>query len=454
MVLPPLLAALDAGPTGGIAVGTGATLSWPAVGRRARGLAHHWRGFAGQRVGLLLASPPEFAVGLFGALGAGALVMPLPGGLPPAALADHVKRFRLDHVVDVLPDVPNQDRWPDVAPGVVALLTSGSTGAAAAAVLSQAALHANALGIVATLHHTAAERTLCVPPPQHAYGLSVLLSHLVCGGTVVTEPHSAFPVRILETAAQAACTCLAAVPTTYLLLTQRDNPLSTMRPPTLQKATVAGGALPPAVLGKVRAALGDAALHVMYGQTEACARLTCLPPTDLDAAPGSCGRALPDVTLRISDDGEVLARGPNLMDGYLDEPERSATALKDGWLHTGDLGHLDGDGRLFLTGRRKHMLKVGATRVAPLAVEAVLMGLPGVDAVAVTGMPDPLLGEVAVAFVVGTANDAALAAHAALNLGPMERPRRYVRLDALPRLPGGKVDVVALTARAAALARR
>ncbi|MBI5495666.1 MAG: long-chain fatty acid--CoA ligase [Deltaproteobacteria bacterium] len=445
----PLLDALDEAHGGGLQDPHTDFPSWPALADRARALARTWSShFAGRRVALDLPHGADLAAALWGALGAGATVIPFAPGIPPAARTARLARLRVDHVVTTLPAPATAGKWPDVPPGCVALLTSGSTGEPLAAHLSQDALLANAQDIVVSLSLRPDDVTLCVPSFHHAYGLSVMTSHLLVGARVVVEPSSAFPASLLQTATAAGCTGMSAVPTTYQLL-MRGDLLARARPPRLRYANVAGGAVPGPVLPRLREVLGPAGLFVMYGQTEACARLTCLPPADGAAAPGSCGYPLRRVELRISPDGEVLARGPNLMDGYLDEAARTAEVLVDGWLHTGDLGGLDEAGRLHLLGRRKHVLKVGGTRIPPKVVEDAVHACAGVEACAVVGAPDRLLGEVPVAFVVGAVDEAVILATAAASLGPMERPRRVVRLDALPRLPGGKPDLVRLRAMAA-----
>src|SRR5690606_4914124 len=138
---------------------------------------------------------------------------------------------------------------------------------------------------------------------------------------------------------------------------------------SLRYLTQAGGAMTPALTQRVREAFPDAELFVMYGQTEAGARLSYLPPTDLDRKIGSVGIAVPGVSLSVVDGsdrpvppgaiGEIVASGPNVMVGYLGEPAATERALRGGVLHTGDMGHVDSDGYLYISGRYKEMISSG-----------------------------------------------------------------------------------------------
>lgn len=445
-----LLGALDGAASGFFRVGSREPLPWSTAARRvcsvAAGLTARFP--AGARVAVPMEEPLEDAlILLLAALRAGLWALPLAPALPPASRAATLTRSGATLLTPSAegPDGSMEDARPN---GRLLLSTSGSTGTPLVAVLSLDALWANAQAIAESLGLTPQDTTLCVPPLAYAYGLSVVTSSLCTGASVVVEPRSAFPATLLQTAQDTGATVLAAVPTTWQLLLRGDL-LAQHRPARLRMGTVAGGALPLPVVQPLRSALGPAQLRVMYGQTEACARLTCTAPADMDTHPGTVGRALFNVQLRLADDGEVLARGPNLMDGYLDDPARTAEVLRDGWLHTGDLGTLDARGNLTLTGRRRHMIKVGGTRVAPGAVESAVLGVPGVEACAVVGAPDALLGEVPWAFVAGTTPPDEILSTITPLLSAFERPRRVIVLGELPRLPGGKVDVVALRERAA-----
>ena len=213
----------------------------------------------------------------------------------------------------------------------------------------------------------------------------------------------------------------------------------------------------PALAARVRQAFPQARLFVMYGQTEASARLTWLPPERLDDKLGSAGVPVAGVELQLrredgseaaaGEPGEVWARGDNVMTGYWQAPEATAATLVDGWLRTGDLGHRDADGFLWLSGRRSDMIKTGAHRVHPQDVEEVIAELPGVREVAVAGLDDALLGQVVAAFVVrdGDApSEMAVKAHCRQRLAGYKIPKQVAFVAELPRTASGKIRRAAL----------
>ena len=201
--------------------------------------------------------------------------------------------------------------------------------------------------------------------------------------------------------------------------------------------------------------------YVMYGATEAAARLTYLPPAELPRKLGSIGRAIPDVTIHVMTDdgrvadvgetGELVAQGANISRGYWNRPEESAERCGPNGYHTGDLGYVDGDGFLFLVGRQHDMIKVGANRVGAREIEDVLHDHPAVFEAAVVAAPHDLLGEVPVAFVALREPVAdvenVLRGFCAARLTAYKVPQRVVVMPELPKLPGtGKLDRQSLRA--------
>jgi acyl-CoA synthetase (AMP-forming)/AMP-acid ligase II len=148
----------------------------------------------------------------------------------------------------------------------------------------------------------------------------------------------------------------------------------------------------------------------MYGQTEATARLSYLPPELYEDKKGSMGKGIPGVELKVINEkgekikpgeiGEVIARGDNVMLGYFKDEEGTKNAIRDGWLYTGDLGTVDKDGYIFLTARKKEIIKVGGKRISPKEIEAVILELPEVVDCTIEGVEDELLGEALKAIVV------------------------------------------------------
>jgi acyl-CoA synthetase (AMP-forming)/AMP-acid ligase II len=174
-----------------------------------------------------------------------------------------------------------------------------------------------------------------------------------------------------------------------------------------------------------------------YGLTENCG-IGALPDRELGTVPGSAGRVPPDTELRV-EQGELWIRGPQTMSGYLGQPADLLDA--DGWLHTGDLGHVDADGNVFVVDRIKDLIKVNAYQVAPAELEAVLGEHPAVTECAVVGRPDERRGEVPIAFVVarGEVDGDALMAWVAERVAAYKRLHEIHFVERLPRTPAGKV---------------
>lgn len=337
------------------------------------------------------------------------------------------------------------------------LYTSGTTGAPKGVTLTHGNLLANASAVVRYLGLSERDSVLSILAFYYAYGASVLHTHLICGGCVVLAQNLLFPHLLMDTIARERISGFSGVPSTYALLLERvklgDYDLSSLR-----YLTQAGGAMSPALTRRMRAALPDARLFVMYGQTEATSRLTWLPPEQLDEKLGSVGIPVDGVALRIAredgsdaatgEPGEVRVRGANVMRGYWNNPEATATILRDGWLRTGDMGHLDADGYLFLAGRRSDMIKTGAHRVHPNDIEDVIVELAGVSEAAVVGIDDDVLGQVIKAFVVAPGlplrSENMVKAHCRERLASYKIPREIEFVSALPRTASGKVRRAAL----------
>lgn len=212
--------------------------------------------------------------------------------------------------------------------------------------------------------------------------------------------------------------------------------------------------MPPAVTDKLREALPNAELFIMYGQTEASARLSYLPSEQVQSKRGSIGIPIPGVTLEIRDKagrvtppgvtGEICAKGANIMRGYWRDETKTKEVIKDGWLHTGDLAHYDEDGFIFIDGRSSEMIKSGGNRISPKEVEEVIQEMDGVLEVAVIGVSDDHLGESIKAFVVPTDNSGidvkAVQLHCRKNLAMYKIPKSVQFIDTLPKTASGKVQ--------------
>ncbi len=214
----------------------------------------------------------------------------------------------------------------------------------------------------------------------------------------------------------------------------------------------------PELTRRLIAALPGKRIFVMYGATEAGARLSWLDPGRLQEKLGSIGRAIPNVELSVRADdgrecevdevGEICARGSNIMSGYWGDPEETAKVLDRHGYHTGDLGRRDADGFFWVVGRKKDMIKTGAHRISPKEIEDALLEFPEVHEAAVIGVPDEILGEAIKAFVVfrpGTTPDLeALRAFLGRRLPPYKTPAHYEVREDLPKNESGKIMKQAL----------
>jgi len=359
-------------------------------------------------------------------------------------------------------------RLPDIVESDIAsiIYTSGTTGKPKGVMLSHENLLSNARSIIAYLQLGEDDRVMVVLPFCYAYGKSLLTTHLIAGGSLVLENGFLYPQTVFNKMAEEEVTGFAGVPSTFAIMLNRSN-FSDYRFPKLRYVTQAGGAMPPQHARKLAQLLPETKLYLMYGQTEATARLTYLDPGDVLKRPGSIGKAIPGVEIKVVTDqgmgaaagqeGEIVARGKNIMAGYWNNPEETERVLKDGWLHTGDLGCADKDGYLAIVGRRTDMIKSGAHRISPKEIEDVIHEMDQVHEASVVGIRDEVLGETIRAVVVlkeGCAADAhLLQRHCQAKLAAFKIPKEVVFVTTLPKTSSGKVMKYMLKKNAASLAR-
>ncbi len=331
--------------------------------------------------------------------------------------------------------------------------TSGSTGKPRGAVLSHLNIVSNTRSIVDYLELTSEDRVLAVLPFYYIYGKSLLNTHFFVGGSVVVDNRFLYPNVVLQTMREQAVTGFAGVPSTYTILLSRSN-LKNMKFPKLRYMTQAGGAMAPSVQKEVAEAFAPARLFVMYGATEASARLSYLDPDDLPRKWGSIGKAIANVELFVADEhgrplpagaeGEIVARGSNLMSGYWNHPEETEKVLKNGLYFSGDIGLMDEEGFLYVVGRTKDMIKIGGNRVSAKEIEEALHEHPAIIEAAVIGVPDDVLGEAPKAFIVvkkGASESLAeeLPAFLQKHLAVYKIPKLYEIRISLPKNESGKI---------------
>ncbi|MPY81159.1 MAG: AMP-binding protein [Actinophytocola sp.] len=345
---------------------------------------------------------------------------------------------------------------PSVEPDAISdiLFTSGTTGAPKGAM----ATHRQTLDVyqrwsdVVTLRR--GDRYLLVNPFSHTFGYKAGIIACVLRG-VTMLPVPTFDVdEVLRLVHAERISVLLGPPTIFTgLLDHAERAAHDLS--SLRVLGTGGTTVPVELVERLRRELAVEQVFTAYGLTESTGVVSVCPPgADARLVAETAGTALPGTEVRIVDadgrdlaageQGEILARGPNIMQGYLDDPAATRAAIDaDGWLHTGDIGTLDSGGYLRITDRLKDMFIVGGFNAYPAEIERVLSGHPDVSEVAVVGVPDERLGEVGAAYVVsanGTTPDpAAIIAWARERMAGFKVPREVRFVPALPRNASGKV---------------
>jgi long-chain acyl-CoA synthetase len=344
--------------------------------------------------------------------------------------------------------------FPSVAGADIASIvyTSGTTGEPKGVMLTHDNFLSNARSIIDYLHLSESDRVMVVLPFCYSYGKSLLTTHVMAGGALVLENSFMYPNVVFDRIVQEGATGLAGVPSTFAIMLNKSN-IRNYRFPNLRYVTQAGGAMPPQHARALSAALPNVRIYIMYGQTEATARLTYLDPGELHSRPGSIGKPIPGVEIELVNDrsmpagvgeeGEIVVRGQNVMAGYWNNPANTEEVLRDGKLYTGDLAKRDKDGYLYIVARRSDMIKSGAHRISPKEIEEVILELDEVHEVSVVGIHDDILGETIRAVVVlkdGRELDAKkVQRHCQTMLATFKIPKDVVFSGELPKTTSGKV---------------
>ena len=290
------------------------------------------------------------------------------------------------------------------------IFTSGSTSLPKGVMLSHNNIMANTNSIVQYLGLNETDIMMVVLPFFYCYGLSLLHTHIRVGGSLVLNNNFIFLGSTVNDLNKYCCTGFAGVPSHFQILLRKSDLFKNTKFPSLRYVTQAGGKLHNSFINEFTEIFPEVQFFVMYGQTEATARLSYLPPAMLKEKPGSLGRGIPGVELKVVDDrgggialgdtGEIIAQGKNVMVGYFEDPRSTADAIKKGWLYTGDLATVDEDGYIYLTARKKEIIKVGGKRVSPKEIEEIIVMMTGVIDCTVEAIFDELLGEAIKATVV------------------------------------------------------
>ncbi len=452
----------------------------------------------GDRLGLYCINSDWFPLAYFGILKAGAAVVPLNLLLNPKEsafiLRDAGVRGLFYHrvfdssVAALRPQVPSLEfcvalggppappdlAWADLAQGArpapapalepdsdlaAILYTSGTTGRPKGAMLT----HRNLVSNVASTQQAmkiapGEERFLVVLPLFHAFAATACMLLPLATGSLMAPLPRFDPARVAEAIAAERITLFMGVPSMYVALLRLPEACAP-RLASLKFCVSGGAALPVAVLREFEARFGKC-IYEGDGPTE-CSPVTCVNPIGGRVKPGTVGLPVQGVEMRILDEqgrpvpdgtiGELCVRGPNVMKGYWNLPEDTRAAFFGDWFRTGDLGTRDADGYFSILDRRKDMIIVNGMNIYPRMIEEVLMGCEGVREAAVVGQPDPLHGEIPVAYVSfrdGASTTAErLRACCRESLGRHEIPRRFHILPELPKNAAGKIMKRALRAQ-------
>lgn len=329
--------------------------------------------------------------------------------------------------------------------------TSGTTGKPKGVILTvHSMLWVNAACWTAIAGLSADDVVLAPLPLFHSYAINVAVMAILATGATERIMTKFSPSRVIELAQAGEVTFMPGVPTMfhYLLLAAREKGVTSLG---RMRLCVSAGAILPAALNREFEAQFGVELLDGYGITETSTMVTMNWPGK-NRIHGSCGLPLPGVSCRIIDpatgldrprgeEGELICAGPNVMQGYLNKPEETAKALKNGWYHTGDLARSDENGFLTITGRLKEVIIRGGQNISPAEVEEALLDHPAVRDAAVVGVPHETLGEVPVAYVVwaeGPVGFDHLFDHCRSRLAPYKVPFDLQQTDSIPRTGSGK----------------
>ena len=396
----------------------------------------------GDRLAVVLDNRLETALLYWAAQWAGAIFVPLSWRVSEEELDYCLADCSAGVVVRNGDDVPHGPEHPGALergedePSLL-LYTSGTTGRPKGVPRSHRADRAGAWSQALQHGYGWGDRTLGVMPLYHTMGIHSLLAMHLVGGCFVPQARWE-PGAALALIEEQRITSLYLAPTLFHDLVHHSD-LERRDLSSVRALGYAGAAMTSTLVRRCLDVFQPDVFVNHYGSTEV---YTFTIGCDQKRKPGCAGRPAVNTRLRVGDDGQIAIHlsSDEAFCGYWNRPDADANAIRDGWYHTGDAGHLDEDGDLWIDGRVDDMIVSGGENVHPLEVEDVLSGHPGVREVAVIGAPDDRLGQRVVAVVVATATEDELDAHClASTLARFKRPREYRFVDSLPRSPSGKI---------------
>lgn len=481
-------------------------LTYGKLNTQADNLASHLLAqgvFKGDRVVLLLENCIDYIIAYYAILKAGAVAAPLNPGLKPeglqyllnhlepSAIVTNFKSERLLKAVELnhlnlktqIIRTPKQ-KWHDAKINVQSLeeilssatqpcaaghvnafiqphelasviYTSGSTGEPKGVMLSHTNIVSNTKSICQSLSITSSDIQMVVLPFFYVMGKSLLNTHIATGGTVILNNRFMYPTDVVNQMIDEQVTSFSGVPSTYAYLLNR-SPLARCKESltNLRYCSQAGGHMAKTLKVALRKALPvPTSLFIMYGATEAAARLSCLDSDYFESKIESIGRPIPGVTLRVLDEqgqevahgteGVLMASGPNIMQGYWKAPHDTERVLSHAGYNTGDFGYKDPEGFFYVTGRKDGLLKVSGHRINPTEIEDCLLATDLLIEAAVIGLPDELKGNKLIALVVpkeDSINQQTLLEACAAGLPKHKVPSEIILIRALPKNANGKID--------------
>ena len=333
------------------------------------------------------------------------------------------------------------------------MYTSGTTGKPKGAVITHRAVMWNMVNTIWGREDQEAEIALIIGPLYHTAALNNHLTiQVALGGTSILIKKFD-PVHVLEVIQRERATTISGSPTMYHLMLQHPD-AHKFDASSITKCTVGSAILPGETKRQLEKFFPNiSGIYDLYGCTEAAPSITGLKGKDSVRKHGSVGRALPFLQVRIVDEadqivpadtvGELICRGPNVMQGYHGQPEASREALRGGWLHTGDMARMDNEGFITIVDRKKDMIISGGENISPREVEEVLHTHPLIGDAAVVGVAEDVWGEAVRAFVVmqegAELTEADVVQHCKRNLASYKKPKYVSFVDDIPRNPSGKI---------------
>lgn len=330
------------------------------------------------------------------------------------------------------------------------IYTSGTTGASKGAVLTHGNFAANGQSLVTEWRFTAHDRYLATLPLFHVHGLANGIHCWLFSGCHMRLTERFEHAKAAEWFGAYRPTVFFGVPAMFIRLLEMPTDVARAIGARLRLAVSGSAPLPAEIHEKFRQLYGSVILE-RYGMTETLMNVG--NPYEGERRPGTVGKPFAHVQVKICDEagapvpdgtpGELWVKGPNVCAGYWRRPEASEAAWREGWFQTGDVGERALDGYITLKGRRSDLIISGGFNIYPREMEELILEQPGVREVAVVGAPDPVRGEVPIAYVVvdaATFDEAAVTAHLRSQFASFKQPRAFVRLDALPRTALGKVQ--------------